>query len=99
MVRYEVLHDVHDLGVGEDFFGGEPMVWVLTQQLLGDPGQFVGVVGRQLRSLILDDLKYQAHEVLGLKGVVQSAHFLEDAAQRPHVRLVRLGLALADLRT
>ena len=46
----------------------------------------------------LEDLQDQALHVAGLEGVLQRRHLVEDAAERPDVRFVVVGLVVADLR-
>lgn len=44
------------------------------------------------------DLDGQAVDRLGVESVPQIAHLVQDAAQRPHIRLVPIGLVLEQLR-
>lgn len=73
-----------------------PFLGVLVEHLLHQVLQVIGVRVRDGRLHAAQNLEHQPLHAVRVEGVFQRDHLLQDAAQRPHVALLVVGLLLAD---
>lgn len=82
----------------EDLAHGGAFHRILDKHLLDDQLEVLGVVRRDSGVGRAQDLEDEALHGVGVEGVAERAHLVEDAAEGPDVRLLVVGLLLADLR-
>jgi len=69
------------------------------QQALHHVAQILGKLLRNHRVVALQHLPEQSVHVVRLEGRLETDHFVENASERPQVRLVVVGLVAPDLGT
>ena len=70
---------------------------VVLEHVTDQVAQVLGVTTRNGRVVAFEDLDDEAFHVVGVEGVAQSGHFVQNAAETPNVGLLVVGLFLANL--
>ena len=82
----------------QNFSHAGALLGLFDQHVGDDAFQIIGIGGRDGGVVATQDFEHEALHGVGVKGVPQCDHLVEDAAQRPYVRLLVVRLLLADLR-
>ena len=81
----------------EYLLAGRPLLWVDLEERAQDCGKIRRVVRLNLRVNSFHNPLIESFHVLGREGRVEGDELVEDAAERPDVRLVVVGFVLPDL--
>lgn len=83
----------------QDVFDRWTLIRVLIKQATDKVFEVVGIHCRDGGITFLNDFPNEAQEVIGIEGVLELTHFVQDTAERPNIRLVRVRFVLAHFRT
>lgn len=82
----------------KNFFDVGSLSRVFVQHFCQEIPDVVRVVSWDGRIVLLQNLQHQSLHAIGVKSVIQSQHFIQNASQTPNVTLLIIGFLLADLR-
>ena len=95
---FEPLAQVEDYEVeGHDLIHGGAMHLLDLQHRCDEMVHERRVLWREGREGARSDLQRQLRQVVCVEGVLVGAHAVQNDAERPHVRLVRIGVAMDNL--
>ena len=99
LLQLELVVLLDEDGHVENLLGGRPLLWVDLEERAQDRGKIRRVVRWDLRVNSFHDSLIETFHVLGREGRVEGHQLVEDAAERPDIRLVVVGFVLPDLGT
>lgn len=97
VLLFDALLDVHSEPLPqhlrfEHLYYGRAILGVDRQHLAHQLPQPLGIITGQGRIVPFEHLHSQSIERLRIKSMPETTHLIDDATQRPDVRLVRIGL-------